>query len=197
MLQGFLFGLTVAAAIGPIALLIINTSVRFGLGAGVRSALGAATADLAYALAAAFAGGTILRAVAGAATEIRFAASIVLMAMGAWLAYSTLRKARREAAPIEESPRAYLTTLGLTIINPLTMLAFAAFIAQAPGAEAAAALLTAVAIGFGSLVVQLALALGGAWARPLFSAQPAMLTLNLVSAGGVFAFGLLGIALRS
>lgn len=196
MLRGFLFGLTVAAAIGPIALLIINTSVRFGMGAGVRSALGAATADFAYAVVAAFAGGFLLQSITGAQEEINFAASVVLMAMGVWLAYSAFRSARREAAAIEENPRAYLTTLGLTIINPLTLLAFAAFIAQAPREDASAAL-TAIGIGLGSLVVQMALTLGGAWARPLFASGPAMLTLNWASAGGIFAFGLAGLLLRT
>src|SRR5262245_52511147 len=132
MLRGFLFGLTVAAAIGPIALLIINTSLRFGLSAGIRSAFGAATADLIYAIGAAVLGSVALSALAGVQDQIEIAASLLLIAMGFWLVIASVRAARKSPREIQQTPRAYLVTLGLTLVNPLTMLTFVAFIAQSP-----------------------------------------------------------------
>ena len=44
--EAFVFGLFLAVAVGPIALLIVNYGIRFGLVAAIRSALGAATGDL-------------------------------------------------------------------------------------------------------------------------------------------------------
>jgi len=49
-IQTFIFGITLAISIGPIAILILNRSMNCGLKNGVLSGLGAATADLTYAL---------------------------------------------------------------------------------------------------------------------------------------------------
>ena len=60
MWKAFLFGVIVAGAIGPIALLIFGTGARQGLAAGAYAGFGAALADLAYALAAFLAGAVVL-----------------------------------------------------------------------------------------------------------------------------------------
>ena len=193
MLRGFLFGLTVAAAIGPIALLIINTSLRFGLYTGIRSALGAATADLIYAIGAALLGAVALSAIAEAQHEIKLGASVLLIAMGVWLVITSLRAARKPPREIDQTSRAYLVTLGLTLVNPLTVLTFAAFIAQSPAESAPDVAGTVVGVFLGSLVIQLLLAFGGAGARRLFAAPQALLTLNIASGAGIVAFGLAGL----
>jgi len=197
MLRGFLFGLTVAAAIGPIALLILNTSLRFGLSAGIRSAFGAATADLIYAIGAALLGAAALGAVAQAQHEIKLAASLLLIAMGPWLVIASLRASRKPPREIEQTPRAYLVTLGLTLVNPLTMLTFAAFIAQGPTEGARDMAGTVIGVFLGSLVVQLLLAFSGAGARRLFAAPQALLALNVASGSGIIAFGLAGLLIGS
>ncbi|MGH8250983.1 MAG: hypothetical protein ACREVI_09875 [Steroidobacteraceae bacterium] len=48
--KALLFGVVVAGSIGPIALLIFGTAARRGLAAGCFAGLGAALADLVYAL---------------------------------------------------------------------------------------------------------------------------------------------------
>jgi threonine/homoserine/homoserine lactone efflux protein len=50
--KAFVFGAVVAGSIGPIALLIFGIAVRQGFAAGAFAGLGAALADLLYALAA-------------------------------------------------------------------------------------------------------------------------------------------------
>lgn len=185
--------MTAAAAIGPIALLIINTSFRFGLSAGVRSALGAATADFIYAIGAAVLGGAALHALASAEHEIKLGASLLLIAVGVWLVLGALRAARSPPREIQQTPRAYLVTLGLTMVNPLTMLTFAAFIASSPADGLSDIAGTAIGVGVGSLIVQLLLAFGGAAARRLFASPSALLVLNLASGAGIVAFGVAGL----
>ena len=60
MWKAFLFGAIVAAAIGPIALLIFEIGSRQGFAAGAYAGLGAALADCLFALAAFLAGALIL-----------------------------------------------------------------------------------------------------------------------------------------
>jgi threonine/homoserine/homoserine lactone efflux protein len=50
MKEAFLFGFTLAIAVGPIAILIFNQTINCGLKTGIFSALGAASADLTYAI---------------------------------------------------------------------------------------------------------------------------------------------------
>jgi hypothetical protein len=44
-MNDFLFGLTVALSVGPVALMIANHALRAGIASGVRAAAGVATAD--------------------------------------------------------------------------------------------------------------------------------------------------------
>lgn len=192
MLVGFLFGVTVAAAVGPIALLIINTSARFGLSAGVRSGLGAAVADLIYAAGASFAGVGIVSLVTQYARELQIVASVVLIAVGLWL----LRGAFTASSTTERTPqseRPFLTTLALTIVNPLTLIIFASFVVQSQNRAAGDTLAVVIGIFLGSLVVQMALALGGAGLGRLFSNPGAIRLLNVVSGGGIALFGVAGL----
>lgn len=54
--KAFIFGISLALTIGPIALLIVTIATRDGLIAALWSALGAGSADFTLALAAFFAG---------------------------------------------------------------------------------------------------------------------------------------------
>lgn len=195
MIAGFLFGLTIAAAIGPIALLILNTSLRFGLSAGVRSAFGAAVADLLYAIGAAFAGTAVVSLLAAHEVTLRVTASVVLIAIGAYLLYGALRPSHAtERTPQRERP--FLTTLALTIVNPLTLIVFATFVMQSQTAVAADAMGLVIGIFLGSLTVQLALAFGGAGLGRLFSNPRALQVLNVASGAGIAVFGVVGLLNR-
>ena len=61
-LHAFLFGVSLAIAIGPIALLIIHNGLNHGVSLAVRSGLGAATADLLYSIVAFIIGARVLEA---------------------------------------------------------------------------------------------------------------------------------------
>jgi threonine/homoserine/homoserine lactone efflux protein len=125
--RGLVLGFTIAAAVGPISLLVIRRTLAEGRVVGLVSGMGVATADGAYGAIAAFG----LTAVTDLLIDWRRALGIVGGVFLLWLAWRTLRSVPGEAAaetgpPRRGLPGAYLSTLGLTLTNPMTILSFAA-----------------------------------------------------------------------
>jgi threonine/homoserine/homoserine lactone efflux protein len=195
-IKPFLFGLTLAFSIGPIALLIISTGIRFGLLAGIRSGLGAAVADLVYAVVALMAGASLTPVLAGHRGLVRVVASVVLIGLGLrMLMGAVLAKAPDGAtARVIDPGRPFLMTFGLTILNPLTILVFVGF-AGPLGArlDAGGAVVCAVALFLGSLLVQLLLSVGGSALSRWLHEERWLRGLNMASATGILAFGLSGL----
>lgn len=130
-LEGLLAGYGIAIPIGGIAILILDVSLRNGFRRGFFAGAGAASADFLGALAVAVAGGIVADALAPASGLLRSASGVALIAMGAW---GFWRARRPPAAPAIRTRddggdlRTYLQFIGLTIINPLTVAYFAAFV---------------------------------------------------------------------
>jgi threonine/homoserine/homoserine lactone efflux protein len=125
LLRGLLLGFSIAAPVGPIGVLCIRRTLAGGRLVGLATGLGAATADAAYGLVA----GLGLTAVAsGLTTQQRWLPLIgggFLMVLGVrtFLARPASQPAQASAAGLAG---AYLSTLALTLTNPLTILSFAA-----------------------------------------------------------------------
>jgi len=127
---GLAAGYAIAIPVGPIALLIIRTAMRGGLRPGLAAGAGAATADLLYASAAMLAGPPIVSAIAPALRAARLIAGGLLLALALRsLVPSALREAGTASAPTH---RTYLTVLGLTIVNPATVIYFASLAVGLP-----------------------------------------------------------------
>ena len=149
--RGSILGFSVAAVVGPIALLCIRRTLSAGFGVGFVSGLGAATADATYAAVAGFG----ISAVAGALVDQRLLLRVV---GGLFLVYLALRTIR--AAPAERSAAAsvsgmrlagaYSSTVVLTLSNPLTILSFAGiFAGLGLGSLGAASTISALALVVG------------------------------------------------
>lgn len=129
---GVLAGFGIAIPVGAIALLIVETGMRCGFRCGASAGAGAASADLFYAGAAVAGGAAIASTMQTVETPFRLLSGVVLAA----LALNGLRRVRndRSAPPTIEVAdggellRTYGKFLGLTIINPLTVVYFASFI---------------------------------------------------------------------
>jgi len=125
-LRGLVLGFTIAAAVGPISLLVIRRTLAEGRVVGLASGMGVATADGTYGAIAAFG----LTAVTELLVDWRRVLGLVGGAFLLWLAYKTFTSVPGEAAADTERrrglPGAYLSMLGLTLTNPLTILSFAA-----------------------------------------------------------------------
>ncbi len=127
LVRGFVLGFTIAAAVGPISLLCIRRTLAEGRLVGLVSGLGVATADATYGAIAAFG----LTAVTDLLVDARRVLGIVGGLFLLWLAWRTFTAVPGEAARAEGTarrglPGAYLSTLGLTLTNPMTILSFAA-----------------------------------------------------------------------
>ena len=162
MWKAFVFGVVVAGSIGPIALLIFGTGARQGFASGAFAAIGAALADLLYALTAFSIGALILPLLSAHEQAIRVGCALLLVGLGTSM---LLRQARADEAPAEPraAARSLLPTLLLTIVNPMTLVMFAGIVPQLPVAGSfgnAAAL--AFALAGGSMAVQFGIAGVGA-----------------------------------
>ncbi len=195
MIESFLFGVTLAISIGPIALLILNLSMTAGMPAGVRSGIGAALADLTYGLVAFLGAGGVQSWLAGSENAVRIAASLVLTGVGVYMLWSAVRsfgKARMPAV-IEGHPLA--ATYLLTLSNPLTLLLFVGFFGgMASRSNGVSPVLLALSLFFGSLLVQMLLALGGGLLAKIIKEPRVLSVLHIVSALGVIGFGVYGMA---
>ena len=124
-LRGLVLGFTIAAAVGPISLLVIRRTLAEGRVVGLVSGMGVATADGTYGAIAAFG----LTAVTELLVDWRRALGIAGGLFLLWLAYKTFTSVPGEAAETDRRrglPGAYLSMLGLTVTNPMTILSFAA-----------------------------------------------------------------------
>jgi threonine/homoserine/homoserine lactone efflux protein len=130
VVRGFALGFAIAASPGPIFFLCLRRTLLRGRLNGLVSGLGVATADGFYAALAAFGVGAVTSVLVGERRWLALAGGIVLIALG-------LRTVIDRPAPVEAatSPNgsglawAYVSTLGLTITNPATIISFAALVA--------------------------------------------------------------------
>lgn len=126
-LRGLALGFAIAASVGPISLLVIRRTLAEGRVVGLASGMGVATADAAYGAVAAFG----LTAVTDLLVDWRRPLALVGGAFLLWIAWTTVRAVPGEAAAEgaiarRGLPGAYLSTFGLTLTNPMTILSFAA-----------------------------------------------------------------------
>jgi arginine exporter protein ArgO len=134
IVAGLLAGYGVAVPIGAIAALIVSLTSRTSLRVGAGAALGVATADGLYCTAAVLGGAALARLVEPVAGPMRWVAMVILLGIAAKTAWTALRR-RQEAATARaatgrmETPLgAYVTFLGLTLLNPATIIYFAALV---------------------------------------------------------------------
>ncbi len=126
--KGAVIGFSIAAPVGPIGVLCIRRSLAQGTVTGLCTGLGAATADAAYGAVAGFG----LTAISGFLVRQQFWLALLGGAFLCYLGIKTfLSKPAEEAASAEGKGLlgAYLSTVALTVTNPMTILSFVAIFA--------------------------------------------------------------------
>ena len=131
LLRGFLLGFVIAASPGPIFFLCLRRTLTRGWVIGLVSGLGVATADGFYATLAAFGIGAVTSVIVVQRLWLALIGGMVLVLLG-------LRTVVDRPKTLEPAPSAggsgyawaYLSTLGLTIANPSTIVSFAALVAS-------------------------------------------------------------------
>lgn len=126
--RGLLIGLAIAATVGPMSLLCIQRTIERGRVYGLLSGLGIATADGLYGCVAAFGLTLITHFLVSQQLWIRLIGGLFLVYLGIKTVISkpATRAAKAQASGL---PTAYISTLLLTLTNPLTILSFIAIFA--------------------------------------------------------------------
>jgi threonine/homoserine/homoserine lactone efflux protein len=158
--QGFVLGFSIAAPVGPIGVLCIRRTLAGGRAAGLASGLGAATADAFYGAVAGL-GLTFVSAVlVREASWLRLAGGVFLVILGA-RAFRAPPAASAAPSRGRSLAGAYVSTLLLTLTNPMTILsfgvAFAGILARDAGAAPAHGALLVAGVFAGSVTWWLAL----------------------------------------
>lgn len=131
VLEGAVLGFLVAAPVGSIGLLCITRTLRAGWVVGFLSGLGAAVADAVYASIAAFGIRSVTVGIEELSWPLHLAGAAILGFIGARMLCS---KRDPQAAPSALNVPALAalgSTLLLTLVNPSTMISFAAMGAAA------------------------------------------------------------------
>jgi arginine exporter protein ArgO len=130
-LTGVVAGYGIAIPVGAIAVLIVEVGIRCGFRCAFFAGAGAATADLLYA-GLAVVGGTALVGLAQTVDDpLRIASGVVLAAIAVWGLRRVGKKPESIRVPMpdrRELAKTYARFVGLTIINPTTIVYFAAVI---------------------------------------------------------------------
>ncbi|WP_228976235.1 LysE family transporter [Streptomyces sp. DH12] len=146
LVAGLLAGYGIAVPVGAVAAYLVALSARTSWRAGAAAALGVATADGLYALIAVAGGAALVPVLQPVVVPLRWASALVLIFLAVRGAVAAVRAYRASAGSAGHGGgdamtplRAYLTFLGITLTNPMTVVYFAALVlggraAQDPGA---------------------------------------------------------------
>jgi threonine/homoserine/homoserine lactone efflux protein len=197
-LKGLAFGFLLAATVGPMWVLCFRRTIEHGALAGFVSGMGIAVADGLYGAVAAFG----LTAVSGMLLKHSFWIGLVggvfLLYLGTAILLSrpSLESSKANPAGLLQS---FLSTLGLTLANPPTILAFAAIFAGLGlvSNDFGTAALVVLGVFLGSASWWIVLAAGANWLRNRAGAKQ-FRAINLVSGLSIlgFAFWQLDAVLR-
>lgn len=171
LVAGLLAGYGIAMPVGAVAAYLVALTARTSLRIGVFAALGIATADGFYALIAVFGGSALGPAIRPIVVPLRWASALVLVVLAVRGTVTAIGRYRehRISTSIDETPvspaRAYTGLLAITLMNPITVVYFAALVLGgqstiAPGCAERAGFVVAAFAASGSW--QLLLAGGGA-----------------------------------
>ncbi|MEU6322365.1 LysE family transporter [Streptomyces sp. NPDC047009] len=134
LVAGLVAGYGIAVPVGVVAAYLVSLTARTSLRTGACAALGVATADGLYALVAAVGGTALAVLIQPVMVPLRWASALVLAALavrGAVAALDQYRSAGTATAGRAVPPtprRAYLGLLGITLLNPTTVVYFAALV---------------------------------------------------------------------
>lgn len=193
--RALVLGFAIAAPVGPIGLLCIRRTLAEGRRAGIATGLGAATADAAYGAIAGFGLTAISSLLVQKQTALRLVGGFFLLYLGM---RTLLARPAERPTDVQSSGLlgAYLSTLLLTLTNPLTVLSFAAAFAGlglvAASRDFLAAAATVAGVFIGSAAWWLLLSGGVSLLRGRLDAR-VLLWVNRLSGAVIMGFGMVAL----
>ena len=193
-LRGLIIGFTIAAAVGPITLLVIRRTIAHGGLYGFASGLGVAAADATYAGVAAFG----LTAITSVLVSGHWLLGIIGGSIIVIVGIRTIRS--RPAGPAADAERpglagGFLSIYALTMTNPLTIVLYAgvfAGIGLVAGSSFVDAAIVTLAAWLGSTAWWVILCSIVGWARGRVSTT-ALVWVNRISGAALVVFGIAAI----
>ncbi|URM90637.1 LysE family transporter [Streptomyces sp. MRC013] len=135
LVAGAVAGFGIALPVGAVGVYLVAVTARSSLRTGVCAGLGVATADGVYALIATVGGSVLTPLLEPVAVPLRWTSALLLIGLALRGAVITVGRYRRRHAAGGEVEggalrpgRAYLTFLGITLMNPLTVVYFTALV---------------------------------------------------------------------
>ena len=128
-IKGIIIGFSIAAPVGPIGILTIDRSLRYGPAAGLATGLGAAAADAVYGCVAGFGLTFISGFLLAWNTPILGIGSLFLCWLGLGFLRNPQSAAPRTGSRFTTYPSAFFSAFVLTLTNPMTIMAFTAIFA--------------------------------------------------------------------
>lgn len=142
LVAGLLAGYGIAVPVGAVGAYLVSLTARTSLRTGACAALGIAAADGLYALLATLGGSALAGALRPVLGPLSWASALVLLALAVLGALTAVRQYRghRLATRVDPPPpspaRAFLALLGITLLNPTTVIYFAALVLGTRAEEA-------------------------------------------------------------
>ena len=128
LVAGLLAGYGIAIPVGAVATYLVALTARTSLKTGLAAALGVATADGVYALVAVLGGAAIAGAVTPIAGPLRLVSAAILIVLAVRGAVQALHKTTTRPVTEMGAGHAYLSLLGITLVNPTTVVYFTALV---------------------------------------------------------------------
>jgi len=129
-IKGLITGFLISLPIGPLGVLVIQRTANFNFKAGFSSGLGVATTDTIWALLAGFSVSFIISFLETYQLYIQIIGAVLLFLLGLNIFFSHPKTAaKRMKRRGTKSFEMYITGVGLSFSNPLTVLAYIAIFA--------------------------------------------------------------------
>jgi threonine/homoserine/homoserine lactone efflux protein len=122
--QGLIIGFSIAVPVGPVGLLCLRRSLTDGRVAGLVSGLGAATADALYGMIAALGLTAVTHLLIEHQRPLQLGGGLFLLYLGLTTLRAKPPAIEARAATASNLRAAYLSTVVLTLANPMTILSF-------------------------------------------------------------------------
>lgn len=196
-MAGLLAGWGIAVPVGAVAAYLVALTARTNARVGAAAALGVASADGIYALVAVVGGVALAGSIAVIATPLRWLSVVVLAALGGRIIWSAVRDHRTgtDLSTVGATGRpggAYVSLLGITLLNPVTVLYFAALVLGSTAADLGTSWPTGVGFVLGAFCAsaswQLVLVAGGVALGRVLTGRTGRLVTGLVSGALIIGF---------
>ncbi len=171
ILKGIIMGLMVSIPLGPVGIIIIRRSLNRGWVSGFVSGLGAASADLIYAIFAATGFSIVLRLAETHIQTLQIITFGIIIIIGYAISQKSIKKLKNERSKSSNLFSDFFSIFLLTFSNPLVIGVFLAFFTGTANVEDKAIeniILTLIGVFLGALLWWLSLTVSVSFFRHKF-----------------------------